>query len=130
MQYRKSRQREQILRILRGMDSHPTADEIYTIVRKDIPKISLGTVYRNLNVLVEQGLVQRLPFDGVVDRFEATIRPHYHLICEKCGRVQDFDMPHPGDINKMAEAFCDYSITRHRIDFYGVCSDCRGKPAA
>jgi Fe2+ or Zn2+ uptake regulation protein len=109
------------------MDSHPTADEIYTIVRRKIPRISLGTVYRNLNVLVEQGFVQRLPLEGDVDRFEATISPHYHCICEKCGKVEDFHMPHPVDINKQAEVFCKFSITRHRIDFYGICSDCREK---
>ncbi|MBN1574989.1 MAG: transcriptional repressor [Chitinispirillaceae bacterium] len=125
MNHRKSKQREKIVQILRQTRVHPTADWIYETVRKEMPKVSLGTVYRNLNVLIEQGHVQKLSLEGTIDRFEAKITPHYHLICEKCGSVQDFDMPHPGDINMKAQAFCDFRINRHRIDFYGVCKQCQ-----
>ena len=125
MQYRKSRQREQILRTLRGIQSHPTADEIYSIVREVIPNISLGTVYRNLNVLIEQGLIQRLTFDSDVDRFDATIRPHYHCICEKCGMVEDFEADIQSDIHQKVQQNSTFKILRHRIDFFGICEQCQ-----
>jgi Fe2+ or Zn2+ uptake regulation protein len=125
MQNRQTKQREKILRVLRETGSHPTANTIYKAVREEIPKVSLGTVYRNLKVLIEQGYVQKIPIDGMVDRFEAKIAPHYHLICEKCGVVQDFEMPDRLDIDKYAQTFSDFSISRHRIDFYGKCKQCR-----
>ena len=93
MNYRKSKQREKILQVLRQTRIHPTADWIYETVHKEMPKMSLGTVYRNLKVLIDQGCVQKLSLEGSIDRFEAKISPHYHLICEKCGSVQDFNMP-------------------------------------
>ena len=80
MQHRKSRQRERILLLLRKTASHPTAEWVYMKLKKEIPDLSLGTVYRNLKVLMEQGQIQKLPAGSVFDRFEGNIAPHYHLI--------------------------------------------------
>ncbi|MBN1308053.1 MAG: transcriptional repressor [Chitinispirillaceae bacterium] len=113
------------MEILRQTRVHPTADWIYETVRIEMPKISLGTIYRNLNVLVEQGHVQKLSLEGTIDRFEAKMTPHYHLICEKCGSVQDFNMPRQENIDMKAQKLCDFRIDRHRIDFYGVCPECQ-----
>jgi Fe2+ or Zn2+ uptake regulation protein len=124
MQYRRSRQRERILELLKATDSHPTADWIYAKLREEIPGLSLGTVYRNLNVLIEQGHIQKLPFGSTFDRFEAKIAPHYHLVCEKCGRVVDFEMPEYADINRKAEKMSSFKISQHRIDFFGLCEKC------
>jgi Fur family peroxide stress response transcriptional regulator len=123
--YKRSRQRERILAILSSTRIHPSADWIYQKLKKEIPRLSLGTVYRNLNTLIELGLIQRLPLEDGTDRFEATIAPHYHLICEQCGSVADFTMPHPVDINQKTEKLSGFKVTRHRIDFFGLCSKCQ-----
>jgi Fur family transcriptional regulator, peroxide stress response regulator len=125
MKYRFSKQRRRILEILKETKSHPTADWVYRKLKKEIPELSLGTVYRNLNVLLEQGHLEKLPFGSTFDRFEAKIKPHYHLICDKCGLVEDFEMPLYTDINKKAEMFGSFKILRHRIDFFGLCKKCQ-----
>lgn len=125
MEYRKSQQRERILKILKETKSHPTADWIYMRLKEEIPELSLGTVYRNLKVLMDQGLIQKLPFGSTFDRFEAKIAPHYHLVCEKCGLVEDFEMPQYAAINSQAEKMSEFKISRYRIDFFGICGKCR-----
>jgi Fur family transcriptional regulator, peroxide stress response regulator len=125
MKYRNSRQRQRILEILKETKSHPTADWVYNKLKEEIPELSLGTVYRNLNVLLEQGHIEKLPFGSTFDRFETKIKPHYHLVCDKCGLVEDFDMPQYTDINKKAEKLCSFKILRHRIDFFGLCKKCQ-----
>ena len=125
MEYRKSQHRERILEILEETRSHPTADWIYMRLKEEIPELSLGTVYRNLKVLMDQGLIQKLPFGSTFDRFEAKIAPHYHLVCEKCGLVEDFEMPQYAAINSQAEKMSEFKISRHRIDFFGICGKCR-----
>ena len=119
MQYRRSQQRERMLEIIAETDSHPTADWAYHRLKKEIPDLSLGTVYRNMKVLVDQGHVQKRPFGSTSDRYEARTKQHYHLVCEKCGIVKDFDMPQYSTINGRAEQLSDFRISRHRIDFLG-----------
>ena len=87
-----SRQRELILETVQRSDDHPTADTIYTRVRAQDPKVSLGTVYRNLNSLVEAGRVRRVSIPGKADRFDHTLCWHSHLYCNACGRVVDADV--------------------------------------
>jgi Fur family transcriptional regulator, peroxide stress response regulator len=128
MEYRRSRQRDRILEILKETKVHPTADWVYKKLKEEIPYLSLGTVYRNLKVLAEQGHIQKLPFGSTFDRFEAKIAPHYHLVCEKCGLVEDFEMPQYSDINQKAEKISTFKISRHRIDFFGLCKKCQDKP--
>ena len=125
MKYRNSRQRQQILEVIKKTKSHPTADWVYKKLKEDIPELSLGTVYRNLTVLKEQGHIEKLPFGSTFDRFEAKTKPHYHLVCDKCGLVEDFEMPQYTDINKKAEMISSYKILRHRIDFFGLCKKCQ-----
>jgi len=125
MQHRRSRQRERILQVIAETDVHPTADWVYERLKKEIPELSLGTVYRNLKVLVEQGRIRKLPFGSTFDRYEANTTPHYHLVCEKCGVVKDFEMPRYRGINRRAEKLSDFTVRRHRIDFFGLCAKCR-----
>lgn len=127
MQYRKSRQREKILTLLRSTKSHPTADWIYHALKDDMPDLSLGTVYRNLRVLMEQGQIQKLPFGSTHDRFDGNAAPHYHIVCEGCGIVEDLEMPHLPEINNKAEQMSSFTIYRHRIDFFGLCKKCRNE---
>jgi len=124
MQYRRSIQRDRILQVLQNNGIHPTADWIYQQLKDEIPTLSLGTVYRNLKVLIEQGLVQRIPLGSDQDRFEAKIDPHYHLVCEACGKVMDFNMPLYSEINKQAQKLSGFHVSRHRIDFFGICEEC------
>lgn len=114
-----------MLEIIAETNCHPTADWIYQRLKDEMPDLSLGTVYRNLKVLAEQGLIRKLPFGSTFDRYEAKTEPHCHLVCEKCGVVKDFNMPQSSALNRRAEQVSDFSITGHRIDFFGMCSSCR-----
>ncbi|MBD3344904.1 MAG: transcriptional repressor [Chitinivibrionales bacterium] len=125
MHYRKSRQRERILQVLKQTEAHPTADWIYHQLKDEIPDLSLGTVYRNLKVLMEQGHVRKVPFGSTFDRFDAKLDPHYHLVCEHCGKVLDFEMPVYDEINRRAQESSAFKVTRHRIDFFGICENCQ-----
>lgn len=127
MKYKRSKQRERMLELLGQTDIHPTADWLYSKLKREFPSLSLGTVYRNLNILVEQNLIQKLPFGSTHDRYETIKNPHYHLVCETCGCVQDFDMPHYAEINKQAQKMSRFNVLRHRIDFFGTCEKCQTK---
>lgn len=122
--YRQSRQRERILELLRSTESHPTADWVYANLKKEFPHLSLGTVYRNLSVLLEQGLIKKIPLGSTFDRFEAKIEPHYHLVCESCRRIFDFHLPGYEQLNQKANRVTQFSIRHHRIEFFGICPDC------
>ena len=87
-----SRQRELILETVQRSDDHPTADTIYTRVRAQDPKVSLGTVYRNLNLLCENGQLLKVPIPGASDRFDHTLGDHAHAYCEVCGSVTDAEV--------------------------------------
>jgi Fur family peroxide stress response transcriptional regulator len=114
-----------MLEILEQTELHPTADWLYEKLKAEFPSLSIGTVYRNLNILAEQKLIQKLPFGSTHDRYEARMSPHYHLVCEDCGRVQDFDMPQYTDINEQAQRMSGFEISSHRIDFFGKCEECQ-----
>ncbi len=127
MKYKKSRQRERILEILRHTGSHPTADWIYEKLKPDFPRLSMGTVYRNLTILMDQQLVKKIDFGSTYDRFDAHVEPHYHFICEKCGSIQDLPLPLVEGLNSKAAESIGGTVLRHRIEFYGVCSECRSR---
>jgi Fe2+ or Zn2+ uptake regulation protein len=121
---RQSRQRERILQLLKETDTHPSADWLYARLKNEFPKLSLGTVYRNITILIEQGLVQKIHYGSTFDRFEANPEPHYHLICEVCGKIEDFQIPIYEEINQQASANSNFSINRHMIEFFGLCPKC------
>ena len=127
MKYKRSKQRERMLELLRQTQIHPTADWLYQQLKKEFSSLSMGTVYRNLNILVEQNLIQKLPFGSTHDRYEAQKSPHYHLVCEACGCVHDFNMPLYTEINEQAQKMSGFDISRHRIDFFGTCEKCQSK---
>lgn len=121
---KRSRQRDAIVAFLATRKDHPTADVVYQEIRNIIPNISLGTVYRNLAQLSERGDILRLPCDGKVDHFDADTHPHYHFICNRCGCVQDIEMPYSDPMNQHANQDFDGVITKHSILFEGFCKDC------
>ena len=121
---RRTRQREAILEVLRGTTSHPTADWVYQEVRKEMPHVSLGTIYRNLRTLSENGEIQELAYGSNHSRFDANAQSHYHFVCESCGAVTDLDMPPMPELEGKVEKLGDYKVTAHRLEFYGLCPDC------
>ena len=125
--FRQSRQRTRILELLRSTEIHPTADWLYEKLKNEFPRLSLGTVYRNLSILVEQGLAKKIHFGSTFDRFEANIKPHYHLICELCGKIFDFEMAIYDDLNFQAKQLTNFTIRHHKLEFFGICEKCKTK---
>ena len=121
-----SRQRETIREALMSVTSHPTASEIYDMVRETIPNISLGTVYRNLSGLADEGEILRISTGEGIERFDATTDDHSHLVCYSCGRVSDIDLDTDG-LDLAAETASGARIDRHSLIFYGTCAECAGK---
>ena len=122
---RMTRQRQVILEELRQVTSHPTASEIHTMVRKRLPRISLGTVYRNLDILSEQGLVRKMATGTAARRYDGDIGNHYHLCCVRCGLVEDIP---PGMVSVAGEHIGNQSgfeVVGHRLKFLGLCPRCR-----
>ena len=121
---RRTRQRDAILEVLRGTKSHPTADWVYQEVRKEMPHVSLGTIYRNLRTLSEHGEIQELAFGSAHSRFDANPHNHYHFVCEQCGTIRDLEMSSLPELDRRAEELLGCEVRSHRLEFYGLCSDC------
>jgi Fur family peroxide stress response transcriptional regulator len=121
---RKSKQRDAILRVLMNTTSHPTAEWLYEEVKKEIPNISLGTIYRNLRLMKEQGGILEIEQTGSYRRFDGNAANHYHFRCEGCGRVFDIDEPVVSGIDERVESNTGFKVSHHRLEFRGVCRDC------
>lgn len=119
-----SRQRESIKEYLNSTCEHPTADAVYLHVKQEYPNISLGTVYRNLNLLADLGEAIKITTTYGGDRFDGRTHPHYHFCCTKCGRVIDLDLDELHFVNKEAEKNFDGIIESHTMMFFGSCKDC------
>ena len=119
-----SRQREALLTLLKSTHFHPTADWLYQELRKDFPNISLGTVYRNLSVLSQNGDIAALNINSDKEHFDGFTHEHYHFVCNKCGSVTDINLPVPSDWDKKIEQQTGAKVDRHSFVFYGTCSKC------
>lgn len=134
MNYRNTKQRQAILDAIEGHGGHLTAEEIYKIVKRRHLRLSLGTVYRNLRVLAEQGSVRELDFGMAITHFEAVKDTHYHLVCRVCGGIADVEMELERKLTALVERSSSsegvggFQIEQHRLDFVGVCQSCRIKP--
>ncbi len=124
MNRRYSIQKEAILDALGRLD-HPTAQEVLQETRKQYPRISKGTVYRNLNLLEADGRVERLFFPGSPDRFDVETHPHNHVRCVRCGRIFNLEPDGREDIDRRIERETGFTIEKHSITFQGVCPECR-----
>ncbi|MFH1033130.1 MAG: transcriptional repressor [Pseudomonadota bacterium] len=118
-------QRQVILEELRKLKSHPTAGELCQIVRQRLPRISLGTVYRNLEILSRSGVVLKLDVAGLEMRFDGTVDNHYHVRCLGCGRVADVDMGLLEGLEQTIGQHSDFEVLGHRLEFVGHCPACR-----
>jgi len=124
-----TRQRMVILETLEKSHIHPTADELYELVRKKIPHISLATVYRNLESLSEAGLVRKLEFAGCQKRFDITTSDHHHIRCLGCGAVEDIPCDCTKDTFSDIDKKTDYEVVGFHLEFTGYCPRCAGKMA-
>jgi Fur family ferric uptake transcriptional regulator len=121
-------QRQVILEELRRVRSHPSADEIYAMVRRRLPRISLGTVYRNLEILSELGEIQKLEAGGALKRFDGNAENHYHIRCTCCGKVVDAPFEVMERLEERLETPDGYLVFGHRLEFQGICPGCRERP--
>lgn len=122
---RMTAQRRIILEELRNMRTHPTADDVYRAVRKRLPHISLGTVYRNLDVLSEAGEILRLEKCGTQFRFDGDTHTHYHIRCTRCGRLDDVEGVDVEVTLASDGPSHDYQIIGHVVELLGVCPRCK-----
>ncbi len=118
-------QRQVILEELRSVKSHPTANEVYDMVRRRLPRIGLGTVYRNLELLADCDVIKKLKVGGEQKRFDGNPSPHYHIRCTGCGRVDDVDLPRNQAMDEEAARSTGYAVTGHHVEFTGQCAECR-----
>ncbi|WP_417909862.1 Fur family transcriptional regulator [Candidatus Electronema sp. PJ] len=117
-------QRQILLEELSKAKNHPTACELYDMVRKRLPRIGLGTVYRNLELMAETGIILKLEVGGSQKRFDAEIEPHYHIRCSRCSKVENIEVDVIQDIVEAAAKKTSYNIIGHHIEFSGECPEC------
>lgn len=127
MQLRMTNQREIILRELRKSKRHLSADELYDIVKKGMPRISLATVYRNLEILSEAGLIGKLEISGRQKRFDFDVSDHDHIYCIVCHRVDNLDMERKIIDPEKIGAGPGYTVTGYRVEIIGICPECQKK---
>jgi Fe2+ or Zn2+ uptake regulation protein len=121
---RMTRQRRVILEELRRYNTHPTADALYERVRKQLPRISLGTVYRNLEILTVLEEIQTLDMSGSQKRYDGNPRKHYHIRCMHCGSVDDAPIAPMAQLENELYGATVYTILGHRLEFIGLCPEC------
>ncbi|HAN20368.1 MAG: hypothetical protein A2Y15_07985 [Clostridiales bacterium GWF2_36_10] len=126
MNERNTKQKNIILKVVKNSCTHPTAEEVYAGVAKELPNVSLTTVYRNLNKLAEQGIIKRLLIPNQPDRFEKNPTKHYHVCCEICGAFEDLIKPcYNLNLDEKECLESGFFIKSHEIIFKGLCPNCR-----
>ena len=120
------RQREAIKEYLNSTNMHPTADNVYLHVKEEFPNISLGTVYRNLNLLADIGDIVKISTPDGGAHFDGHTNPHYHVVCTTCGNIYDLQLDNAQiqSINNLATTQFNGTIDAHTILFYGTCEKC------
>ena len=127
MERRNTIQKALILRAVCDLKRHLTADEVYEFVKRDHPSIGKGTVYRNLAILTEEGAIRKVEVPDGSDRFDFTLKNHYHVRCVKCGEVFDVDMDEIPDLQKKIHDTHGMEFLTYDIFFKGICQECRAQ---
>ena len=127
MQLRMTNQREIILSELKKSKRHLAADELYDLVKKVMPRISLATVYRNLEVLSEAGIIRKLEISGRQKRFDSDVSDHDHIYCVVCHRVDNLNIERKSVDSEKLAAGAGYSVTGYRLEIIGICPECQKK---
>ncbi|WOV86605.1 peroxide-responsive transcriptional repressor PerR [Sporosarcina oncorhynchi] len=117
-------QRHAILEYLISSEMHPTADEIYKALEGDFPNMSVATVYNNLRVFRNTGLVKELTYGDSSSRFDFVTHDHYHIICDQCGKIVDFHHPGLEEVEHLASHVTGFQVNSHRLEVYGTCPEC------
>jgi len=121
-------QRRAVLEAVRRAPIHPDACWVYDQVRRRLPNISLGTVYRSLAVLEEAGLIQELSQGGGPTRYDGNVEAHQHVVCSQCGRVVDVDVGELGELRRVVARSAGFAeVVGERLEFYGRCSECANR---
>ena len=126
--HRYTEQRAAVYRFLSGVTSHPNADEVFQKVRTQVPGISLATVYKSLETLVNCGLAAKLTYSDGSARYDAKMEPHHHARCVSCGEV--FDVPGvltEEDLEVLSEGLDGFSVLGYRLELTGFCTTCSPK---
>jgi len=126
---RMTRQKKIILDVLKAVSTHPTAEWIYQEAKQQIPGLSLGTVYRNLNLLRDNGEIMELNYGSSQSHFDGNAANHYHFQCRNCGEVFDLELPLIKNIETKASGVDGHKIEGHRLEFYGLCKTCLSRQA-
>jgi len=124
---RNTPQRRVVLEELRHMKSHPTAAELYAVVCRRLPRISLGTVYRNLEVLHEDGMIRKMEFAGAESRFDGKLEQHDHVRCTECGHIEDIYPQISGQVLTPPAEMAGFQVEGYRLEYFGSCPSCRMK---
>src|SRR6266581_1842176 len=122
---RPSQQRDVVLAVVRSTMDHPTAEWVHRQARRTLPRISLGTVYRNLTKLAAQGLIREIHTGGHAARFDGNTGRHYHIRCLGCGRVNDLPISIDARLEEEAGRAMNYRILGHQVEVYGLCPLCQ-----
>lgn len=117
-------QRHAILEFLIQSMMHPTADDIYKALENKFPNMSVATVYNNLRVFREAGLVKELTYGDSSSRFDFVTNDHYHIICDACGKIVDFHYPGLDEVEHLASHVTGFKVNNHRMEIYGTCPTC------
>ena len=120
-------QRLAVYRYLMGTKKHPSAETIYKALQEDYPTMSLATVYKAINTLVDVGLIQEINVGEGNFRYDFNAEPHPHIQCIKCGRVDDLENLDYTHLNEEAQKHSNYRILSNKMYFYGICEECQNK---
>jgi Fur family ferric uptake transcriptional regulator len=123
---RMTQSRKAILSALSASELHPTADDVYSIVRGKLPKISLWTVYRKLDLLAKHGFIRALATAGEPRRYDGMLEEHHHIRCDVCGRIDDVTLGHTEPFEELVVDGAGYEVHGYTLCFTGVCRECNG----
>lgn len=122
----RTQQRDRLLAFLRQTDTHPTAAQIHAAIEPELPGVSLGTVYRNLEVLVAEGLVDEVAVPSGATRYDGNPHAHHHFLCDRCSTIIDVELPEPRMLRRKLLDVYALQARRVSIDFHGLCPACEG----
>lgn len=120
-----SRQRELVFNAVMEHKLHPTADFVYSFLRRENPNLSLGTVYRNLSLLAENGQIRKISIPHGGDRFDSRMDEHYHMVCQSCGGVYDIELHSLHSLDERIEQDTGFTVTGHELIVNGICTHCK-----
>ncbi|MES1044971.1 transcriptional repressor [Heyndrickxia oleronia] len=114
-------QRMLILSTIQKLNIHPTVEDIH----RELPYISLATIYNNVKLFVQLRILKELPYGNGISKYELSTTDHYHIICESCGKIEDFNYPKLKEVEQVASRLSHFSIQLHHFEVYGICKECQ-----